>query len=94
MKQRTHREWFQPLARNGRCDCGMSRIDRQIRHEDERLFAWGEYITGKWHKVRNFCQDCFETEVKRSLYHHASGCGCTFELCARSGYSIPEWIHF
>lgn len=82
MKVRVHNEWFMPLTKTS-CPCGCRKTE---------VFAWGEYVNGKWRTISHFCRQCFTTEVIPRLTAHAAGCGCTFSLNARSGYRIPEWI--
>lgn len=82
MKVRVHNEWFMPIAKRS-CPCGQKKVE---------VFAWGEYVNGKWRTVDHFCHTCFQVRVIPRLTSHAAGCGCTFALNARSGYRIPEWI--
>lgn len=82
MNQRVHNEWFQPLAKKS-CPCGCKKTE---------VFAWGEYQYGKWRTVSHFCRQCFTNRVLSRLVSHANNCGCNFELKARSGYRIPDWI--
>lgn len=81
-KIRVHNEWFQPIVKTT-CPCGVKKTS---------VFAWGEYIAAKWRTVDYFCEACFETRVIPRLVSHAGDCGCQFNLTARSGHRIPEWI--
>lgn len=81
-KQRTHNEYFQPIVKTT-CPCGRRKV---------QMFAWGEYVNGKWRTVDHFCQACFTSRVIPRLEAHAAGCGCDFALVPRSGCSIPDWI--
>ena len=81
-KTRVHNEWFQPLKLTS-CPCGCKKTE---------VFAWGEYVNGRWCTVGHFCKMCFSKEVVPRLIAHAGDCGCTFELRPRCGYSIPKWI--
>jgi hypothetical protein len=82
-KVRIHREWFQSLAKT-RCPCGRNHT---------KVFAWGEYVSGRWRTVDHFCEECFSARVIPRIIRHAGGCGCVFEFCARSGHSaLPEWL--
>lgn len=81
-KPRVHGEYFMPLMATT-CPCGKRKTE---------VFAWGEYVNGKWRTVDHFCQGCFEQRVQLRLVEHAAGCGCAFELRSRAGYKIPEWI--
>ena len=82
MAQRIHNEWFQPIKKTT-CQCGCKKT---------QVFAWGEYSYAKWRTILHFCQECFVSRVQVALVQHAGGCGCSFQLNARSGHSIPEWI--
>lgn len=82
-KQRTHNEWFQKLAKT-KCPCGQKKTE---------VFAWGEYVNGKWRTVEHFCSTCFVERVQTQLVTHAGSCGCDFNLTARAGHGpLPEWI--
>lgn len=82
-KQRTHNEWFQPLKKTT-CSCGKRRT---------QVFAWGEYVAGKWRTVAHFCEACFAKEVVTRLVDHARPCGCTFQFNARTGSGpLPNFI--
>lgn len=81
-KVRIHNEWFQPIQKTT-CPCGQKKTD---------MFAWGEYVNGKWRTMDHFCQSCFVERVQKRLIAHAGPCGCVFNLIARNGYSIPSWI--
>lgn len=96
MKQRTstlrvHNEWFQPIVKRGRCLCRRDTAER-LALGDIRIFAWGEYVSAKWRTVDYFCLGCFAERIIPRLRQHANGCGCTFQVCARSGYTLPAWI--
>lgn len=82
MKNKIHNEWFQPIVKRS-CPCNKKKTD---------VFAWGEYVCGKWRTVDYFCESCFESRVVSRLISHKNDCGCSFALVARSGYSIPAWI--
>jgi hypothetical protein len=82
MKTRIHNEWFQPIVKTS-CPCGCKKTT---------VVAWGEYVNGKWRTVDHFCPSCFQERVITRLIAHADPCGCTFQLCARSGYRLPDWI--
>lgn len=93
--ERPHNEWFQPLADTSRCQCGLSRQERKLKYPgDFGLYAWGEYIHGKWNKVTNFCHSCFPERVLQRLQEHSNQCGCTIVANSRSQYSIPDWLQF
>lgn len=81
-RPRVHNEWFMPLARRT-CPCGQKKTE---------VFGWGEYVIGKWRTIDHFCRHCFTDRVLSRLLSHASGCGCTFQLVARRGYRLPDWI--
>lgn len=81
-KQRVHGEYFQPLVRKV-CDCGQK----------TKVWAWGEYVAGRWRTVMHFCEHCFPSRVLGRLSAHAGECGCTFELRARAGSGpLPAWL--
>ena len=86
--QRVHGEYFQAITRKS-CPCGSNSVRGGVKHQ---VYAWGEYVRAKWRTVDYFCEKCFQTRVIPQLIAHAGGCGCTFELRARSGHSIPSWI--
>lgn len=78
-----HNEWFQKLVKT-KCPCGQKKTE---------VFAWGEYVNGRWTTVAHFCQACFVRTVQNRLINHARACGCAFEIKARSGNGpLPEWI--
>jgi hypothetical protein len=56
------------------------------------VFAWGEYVAARWRTILHFCQACFQERVIPHLINHANQCGCSFELKAKSGHSLPNWI--
>lgn len=88
-KERNHNEWFQPIIAGGRKSCPNCKE----KLNSESVWAWGEYVNGKWRTVRHFCRSCFPTQVLKPLKDHAGPCGCTITLCARSGYGpLPEWL--
>jgi hypothetical protein len=81
-KTRVHNEWFQPIAKTT-CPCGMKKT---------KVFTWGEYVRVQFRTIDHFCQSCFASRVIPRLLAHAKSCGCSFELQAKSGHSIPDWI--
>lgn len=87
-KIRVHNEWFQPVCRKS-CPCGSNSKRGAPKNQ---VFAWGEYVSGKWRTVEHFCEKCFASRVIPQLLAHAGDCGCTFSLQPRSGYTLPEWI--
>lgn len=88
-KIRVHREWFMPVVRKA-CPCGSNSKRGAPKHQ---VYSWGEYHNTKWRTVDYFCECCFQERVAKQLVVHAGGCGCVFELCARSGYGpLPEWL--
>lgn len=82
-KPRNHNEWFQPLVKKKCPTCGTKSND---------VYAWGEYVNGKWRTVKHFCKSCFHKEVVVPLEAHSGPCGCIITLQARSGYSLPDWL--
>ena|SRR6266567_2594209 len=90
-KQRTHNEWFQSITK-AKCSCGLNRAKRIALDLDPSMYAWGNYIYGKWNTIEHFCAGCFETRVVERLYGHAHGCGCVFQAMPRSGHSLPTWL--
>ena len=88
---RTHNEWFQDSC-YGVCDCGSTKRSRQKVAADPVVYIWGQYRSGKWRSIQRVCQCCFHHKVIPQLVQHANGCGCTFELQARSGHTIASWI--
>jgi hypothetical protein len=88
---RIHREWFRSVVANV-CTCGSNKRSRRNAHKDLIVYAWGEYVIGKWRTVRYVCEECFQSYIVPQLEAHAGVCGCKFELCAKSGHSIPPWI--
>jgi hypothetical protein len=91
-KQDIHNEWFMPLIRPATCPCGHTRKYRLSVGLDGSVYALGNYVYGRWRTVKHFCQVCYKDRVVSLLIDHAGGCGCTFELQARSGHSLPPWI--
>lgn len=87
-KVRIHNEYFQSVTRKA-CPCGSNSRRGAPKNQ---VFAWGEYHIAKWRTVDYFCEVCFTTRIIPQLVSHAGNCGCTFELKARSGHSIPDWI--
>jgi hypothetical protein len=81
-KIKIHNEWFQPIVKTT-CSCGKKKV---------QVAAWGNYISGKWRTIDYCCESCFSTKIVPRLTSHAAGCGCSFNLTARSGYSLPSWI--
>ncbi len=88
---RTHNEWFQSTC-YGVCDCGSNKRARRQAGVDLIVYAWGEYVSGKWRTVRRVCQMCFQTDIIPQLRSHAAPCGCAFALVPRSGHTLPPWI--
>ncbi len=86
-----HREWFQDTA-YGVCDCGSNRRSRRKAGKDLTVYAWGEYVSARWSTVRRVCECCFQGAAIPMLRAHADPCGCSFQLVARSGHSLPPWI--
>jgi hypothetical protein len=81
-KVRIHNEWFMPVVKTS-CPCGCKKV---------QVFSWGEYHCAKWRTVDYFCQSCFASRILSRFIQHAGPCGCSFNLVARSGHSIPDWI--
>jgi hypothetical protein len=82
-KQRIHNEWFQAI-KMPTCLCGQKKT---------QVFAWGEYVAGKWRTVDHFCQTCFVERVLSRLIDHAAPCGCAFQFNARTGHGpLPDFI--
>lgn len=79
---RIHKEWFQSIVKRS-CPCGQKKVE---------MFAWGEYVFGKWRTVDHFCKSCFLTNIVPQLLSHAKECGCSFQLQARVGHRLPEWL--
>ena len=80
-KPAIHREWFMSLVKRS-CPCGKKKV---------ACFGWGEYRNARWRTIEHFCQHCFPAIVQK-LIRHAASCGCSFELVARSGHMLPDWI--
>lgn len=91
MKQRVHNEWFQSTVKKGRCSCGRTTAERTALG-DATIVSWGEYHNAKWRTVDYLCIGCFAERIIPRLRSHATTCGCTFAVNARSGYTIPAWI--
>jgi len=96
MKQRTHNEWFQPVSKQAygkgsTCPCGRNKAARAALG-DASLYSWGEYTAARWRCVDYMCIGCFAERTIPRLRSHANTCGCTFAVCARSGYSLPVWL--
>jgi hypothetical protein len=92
-----HNEWFQPVQKQAyrggsRCPCGMNKADRILARLDPTMYSWGNYIATRWNNVSYCCENCFQDRIIPRLIKHAIPCGCTFELNARNGYSLPHWI--
>ena len=87
-KQRVHNEWFRQVSLGNRKSC--PRCSAKLE-SGESIWSWGEYIRVKWHTVKHFCKNCYETEVKKPLLDHTGGCGCTVELIFK-GSSQPAWF--
>jgi hypothetical protein len=81
-KPRIHNEWFQPIVKTS-CPCGRKKTT---------VVAWGQYVRCRWNTIDHCCQDCFDSRVVGRLLAHAGQCGCHFQLQARSGYRLPDWI--
>lgn len=77
-----------PVARKA-CPCGSNSKRGGIKNQ---VYAHGEYARASWRTVNYFCEKCFHTRVVPQLVNHAGGCGCTFELKARVGHSLPAWL--
>jgi hypothetical protein len=86
-----HREWFQDTA-YGVCDCGSNKRSRRKEGKDPTVYVWGEYVSAKWRTVRRVCECCFQGVIIPQLRAHADPCGCSFQMRARSGHSLPPWI--
>lgn len=87
IKERIHREWFKLLSTKT-CPCGSNSKRGQPKNP---VFAWGEYHAVRWNTIEHFCEKCFSSRVIPKLLSHAQNCGCSFELCSRSG-PLPYWI--
>jgi len=88
-KTRSHNEWFMPVSLGKRKSCPTCKAKLPA---GESPWAWGEYA-GFRRTVKHFCRACFQAEVVALLVEHGGKCGCTIELCARSGYGpLPEWL--
>lgn len=81
-RPRSHNEWFQPSAKTT-CECGMRHVP---------TFIWGEYANARWRRIRGFCGACFGRRVLADLVRHVNACGCSATVCARSGYTLPQWL--
>jgi hypothetical protein len=88
-KQRTHNEWFRPIARKAKCSTCNHVIDK-----DDCLWSWGEYVNAKWRTVKHFCQHCFVEQVQTPLVEHTNGCGCEVTICFKgiNHNNIPDWL--
>lgn len=92
MPQRIHNEWFQTTVAM-RCDCGSNKRSRIKGGYATQVWIWGEYVCGKWRTIQKVCECCFSSQVIPRLAAHAAPCGCTFALCARSGYApLAPWL--
>lgn len=91
-KQAIHNEWFMSSSYT-KCECGQTKKTLAQGGKDAVIWIWGEYVTGKWRRVETVCEVCFPTHVIPKLKAHATPCGCTFVLNARSGYGpLAPWI--
>lgn len=75
-KQRTHNEWFFPVARNNRKSCSHCHAKLE---PGESIWGWYEYVRAKKRHIRDCCKACFP-EVKARLLDHTGDCGCAVEL--------------
>jgi hypothetical protein len=92
-QQRVHNEWFQCSTTEGKCYCGSTKKSRRQAWQDVNVWIWGEYSVGRWRRIQTVCEACFHIQVLPKLIAHANGCGCTFELQARSGHGpLPVWL--
>jgi hypothetical protein len=92
-KVRVHNEWFQSSASEGKCRCGSNVRSRRAAGQDLTLWIWGEYHNGNWRRIQTVCEGCFASVIIPQLRRHAQPCGCTFQLCARSGHGpLPIWM--
>jgi len=82
MPKQQHNEYFQPIVKTT-CECGAKKT---------QVYSWGEYVVGKWRTVSYCCKSCFPVRVLPRLISHAGECGCRFNLVARMGHSLPDWI--
>lgn len=88
-KQRSHNEWFGRVARGGRKSCPhcLSKLA-----EGESIWSWGVYHNAKFRRIMDVCKQCWHS-VRGMLTEHTAGCGCTVNLCARSGDGpLPKWM--
>ena len=87
-QHRNHNEWFRQVSLGNRksCPCCKAKLA-----ENESIWSWGEYVSGKWRTVKYFCRNCFEAEVASLLVSHADDCGCLITLV---GYhcTLPDWL--
>ena len=83
-----HNEWFRPVVKPV-CPCGKS----VKKHGIDGVWAWGEYHNAKWRPIGYFCRDCWQTSVAAPLKAHTNDCGCTVNLCSKSGCGpLPDWM--
>jgi hypothetical protein len=91
-KLRTHNEWFK-FTKYSICTCGSNKRSRTQVDKDPTVYSWGEYHNARWRTVQLVCEICFASEVIPRLVSHAGDCGCTFQLCAKSGSGgLASWI--
>ena len=81
-KVRIHSEWFMSMSKTS-CPCGERKTS---------VYAWGQYVHGRWRTIEHFCRVCFESRVIGRIMAHAEPCGCVFKFNVRSGNRIPDWI--
>lgn len=56
------------------------------------VWSWGEYVSGRWHTVTHFCENCFPRIVRDKLTAHAGDCGCRISLVGYRGEHLPAWL--
>src|SRR5687768_16636257 len=78
-KQDVHREWFRTVSKTVCPTCGRRKTV---------VWTWGEYVTGKWYNVAQFCDGCALATVGPRLIAHARSCGCTFALVGYRGEQL------
>jgi hypothetical protein len=90
-KTRIHNEFFRTVSLGNRKSCPNCKVKLP---EGEKVWSWFEYVRAKARLVQYCCKNCFETDVVPELNGHAHGCGCTFELQVRLGFSEtrPAWL--
>lgn len=73
--------WFQPIKKTT-CPCGEKKTE---------VWAWGKYISNRWHTINHFCEGCLIGRVLHWI--KASGGNNQYVFKARQGYSLPDWLH-